>query len=93
MWLSFVTATRTSIWHSSARIVAEDGRLGLTEGRFGFSHAGVAGSSVLVEASEDGGRADWTPVSTHTLSPQVRAQFTEAAQADRPGRFYQMRVP
>jgi len=48
---------------------------------------------VLVEASEDGGLADWTPVSTHTLSPQGRAQFTEAAQADRPGRFYQVRVP
>ena len=58
--------------------MAEDCRLDLTEGRFGFSHAGVAGSSMLVEASEDGGLADWTPVSTHTLSPQGRAQFTEA---------------
>ena len=73
--------------------MAEDGQLDLTEGRFGFTLAGVAGSSVLVESSEDGGLADWTPVSTHTLSPQGRAQFAEAAQADRPGRFYRVRVP
>ena len=48
---------------------------------------------MLVEASEDVGLADWTPVSTHTFSPQGQAQFTEAAQADRPGRFYRVRVP
>jgi len=29
----------------------------------------------------------------HTLSPQGRAQFTEAALVDRPARFYRVRVP
>ena len=73
--------------------MAEGGQFGLSAGRFGFTLAGVAGSSVLVEASEDLGLANWTPLSTNILSAQRRAQFIDPAPADRPGRFYRVRVP
>ena len=66
---------------------------GLPADRLGFTLAGVAGSSLVVEASEDLGQPDWAPVSTNTLSPQGKAQFVDPAPADRPGRFYRVRVP
>jgi len=50
-WTRTFGGRPTEPW--SARIVAEDGQLGQTEGRFGFTLAGVAGSTVLVEASEE----------------------------------------
>ena len=70
-----------------------DGQFGLPAGPLGFTLAGVAGVSVVVEASEALGQPIWAPVSTNTFNPQGKAQFVDPAPADRPGRIYRLRVP
>jgi len=89
-WGAMFSARPTVAW--SARIVSDDGQFGLPAGRLGFTLAGVAGVSVVVEACADLGQPIWAPVSTNTFNPQGKAQFSNPALADRPGRFYRLRV-
>lgn len=74
------------------RIVTGDGNFGLSAGHLGFTLAGAAGVSVLVEARENLGQPNWVPVSTNTFNAQGTAQFTDPAPAARPGRFYRFRT-
>ena len=77
----------------TARIVTDDGQFGLPTGRFEFTVAGAAGATIVVEASADLGQPNWAPVSTNTFNTLGKAQFVDPAPADRPGRFYRVRVP
>ena len=90
-WGTMFGGRPTVAW--SARIVTDDGQFGLPAGRLGFTLAGVAGATVVVEACADLGQPIWAPVSTNTFSPQGKAQFVDPALAERPGRFYRVRVP
>lgn len=73
--------------------MTDDGQFGLPAGRLGFTLAGVAGISVVVEASENLGQPIWAPLSTNTFNPQGKAQFVDPTPAECPGRSYRVRVP
>jgi hypothetical protein len=90
-WTATFGGGPTVAWN--ARIVTDDGQFGLSAGRLGFTLAGVAGVTVVVEACADLGQPIWAPVSTNTFNPQGKAQFVDPAPAERPGRFYRVRVP
>ena len=90
-WGPTAGGLRTAPW--SARILADDGSLGVSAGHFSFTLAGAAADPVVVESSDQLGPLNWVPVSTNTFNGQGLAQFTDPRPADGPGRMYRLTVP
>lgn len=61
-------------------------------GLFGFTVLGTNNMAVAVEACTNLANAAWSPVSTLTLS-NGEADFTDAASAGHPTRYYRFRMP
>ncbi len=70
-------------------IVTDDNSFGIRSGRFGFNLVGVAGQTVVIEASPD--LAGWTPLATNTLGPGPW-YFSDEAWTNSRSRFYRARL-
>jgi hypothetical protein len=66
-------------------IVTADGTLGFTNGQFGFSVIGPAGSSIVIEASSD--LKAWIPLQTNLLGSEP-IHFSDPQSAAHDGRYY-----
>ena len=89
-WSETLAGRPTMLWTQMFQM--NDAKLGLLGEHFGFSLAGPAGVSVIVETSDDLGFQDWRPLSTNTFGVDGLAQFSGPTLKDRPSRFYRFRT-
>lgn len=74
---------------TSPRILCDDGKLGFSGGRFGFSISGSAAPSIIIEGSSNG--LDWLPLATNNFSAGSFF-YSDPASGSRPGCVYRARI-
>ena len=89
-WSQPVAGRTPVLWNPHVQVGSGFGFSGA--GQFGFTVLGTNNMAVAVEACTNLASAVWSPVSTVTLANGV-ADFSDAASAHHPARYYRFRMP
>jgi hypothetical protein len=80
----------TTLWLPQVQV--GDGRLGVTNNRFGFNIQWTSNQSVVVEACTNLSKPDWQPVQTNIITGDF-FYFSDSTWMNYTGRFYRLRSP
>jgi len=90
-WSSTLAGRPTAPWHRAQPTILDFGdRFGPSPAGFSFVISWATNVPVVVEASANIGGADWTPISTNTLT-DAWVQFNDPEWKSRPARYYRVR--
>jgi hypothetical protein len=89
-WGASYDGLPTVVWNPQAQLAGDS--FGVRTNKFGFAITGSSNITVLVEASTDLAKPDWSALSTITLTGGS-SYFSDPQWTNYPSRYYRLRSP